>query len=190
MKNLVLLVFLLLSFAAFSQYNEIIFSYQPFHKDIGNGGTLSYYKNISTNNAIGLRTNFHEFKESTLFYDVVRYNASIDLVHRYNFLKSQKIRFLGELGISTKRAVQNATSSPALGRPDTSGFPSYLNKGWVKTNYLGFTSALGVDVSLFKIFNLGLGYDIKMYFINDNDDNTDERTRLISNLNVNLGVKF
>jgi hypothetical protein len=189
LKALTLLIFLLISFASLAQHNEVILSYQPYHKEIGNGGNVSYYRNISKNNAIGLKTGFYKFAASTFFYDAISYTTSIDFVHRHNFIKSKKIRLLGEIGISTNRVIKNAERSPVLGRPDASGFPSYLDKGWIKTNYLGLSSELGFDVSLFKIFNLGFGYYLKMYFLND-DDNTRERTRYFSNLNINLGYKF
>ena len=59
MKNLLLLVFILTSFSIYGQKNEFIFSDQVFNDDTFKGNIYSYYRNVSTNHAIGLKTTFN-----------------------------------------------------------------------------------------------------------------------------------
>ena len=195
MKKLILFAFTLFAFSSFGQKNEIIYSISSFNNDFIKESTLSYYRNISNRQAIGLKTNFKWNIVDERFYKSEFYEGNLDLVHRQNFLKSNKFRLLGEFGMSVKRTVQHHVISQTLCICGTGPFDTYqssiTNSGWVRTNHLGFTTGLGFDVQFLKRLRLGATFSLRKYFINDSTliENIEEK-KLDSNFNFNLGVNF
>ena len=195
MKQLILFAFTLLSFSSFGQTNEIIYSISFFNNDFIKESAVSYYRNISNRQAIGLKANFNWNINDEYYYQTEFYEGQLDLVHRTNLLKNSKFRLLGEFGMSVKRTVQNF---PAY-NPYTICIcgpiefePEIMLFDWDRTNYLGFTSGLGFDVQVFKVFRFGATYTARKYFINDSKTlvDIDEEKKWNSNFNLNLGVNF
>ena len=215
MKKLVLFIFILSSVSIFGQKNEIVYAYQAFNsdfikenplryrgyqtsifnKDFLKESYLSYYRNITTRHAIGLRVNYNSSKVDYGHYIAEAYEGSLDLIHRQNFLKKGKFRLLGELGVSLKRNKQHNETIQILGGFFCGVgmyFPPTLDHGWVTTNFLGITSGLGCDVQIFKIMTLGLNYNVKRYVKDDAivENVVRDHKDWDMNLSLNLGVKF
>ena len=192
MKQLILFAFTLLSFSSFGQNNEIIYSISSFNNDFIKESAVSYYRNISNRQAIGLKANFN-WNINDNYYQTEFYEGQLDLVHRTNLLKNSKFRLLGEYGISVKRTVQNFPVYDLFSPIIICGpFESHHLSGWNETNYLGLTMGFGFDVQIFKFIRLGVTYNTRKYFINDSDllDINDIEQKWESNFNLNLGLNF
>jgi len=109
MKNLFLVFFTFLTFSTFAQNNELTYSLQPIEDDyFGKGIAFSYFRNITPRQSIGLRTNLtskdYKYTPNSL------HSGSIDLVNRWNLLKQQKFRLMGEFGVSALRIHEPSES--------------------------------------------------------------------------------
>ena len=194
MKNILLFVFLLSPLSVFAQSNEVILSNQILNDNFIKGSSLSYYRTVTPGRAIGIKTHFTWDKFITYYnFTSKNYAATIDLVHRQDFLPKSKIRLLGELGLSFKKQIQNEIPpiDPlfliCMGCHGDEFYPQNENELWSKTNHIGLTASLGIDVQ-FKVFSLGLSYGLKRYFIHD--VKVGDNIENVPNLNINLGYKF
>ncbi|MFT5384644.1 MAG: hypothetical protein ACI8VT_002452 [Saprospiraceae bacterium] len=208
MKNILLFVFLLISIAGFAQQNEVFFSLQPFQDEYYDDGlALSYFRKVSANSALGVKTNIQWYNEvrkfdanNTSYFKKSGTTTSIDLVNRWNITKQEKCRLMIESGVSFKRQVNyeyhcyscDSDSLITTGSNNLVYDQFYISntsseKTMEKTS-LGFTFGLSLDFQVFKKFQLGLGYDLKKYLIHD-FDNVNEANSF-SFWYINLGYKF
>ena len=198
MKNILLLTFLLVSIAAFTQSTEVIISYQTFQDNTyGKGVALSYYRSITTHQSLGLKTNFNQ---TQLEYSAARFRSgSIDAVSRWKLTKGNRFRLMAETGMSVLRTYEELFDYNELhqengiiwcGTFSPREELSYsTDDSWYKTNRFGIATAVGIDFQIFKQMIIGASYGYNIYLSNDTQPFYEKRTKR-SNLNINLGYKF
>ncbi len=188
MKNILLLAFLFISCSAFAQKNEIVASHQVFQKDqFGKSLAVSYFRNFSQGSAIGIRVNYNVLDDDYYYSDF--HSGNIDIINRWNISKSKKVRFMPELGISALRVYQEGHSFLFCGNLGLGERIPFMEEGWNKRTYYGFTGGLGIDFQIFTFLKIGTSYTINAYRTNQ-ELYYQEDIIYRKNLSLNLGVNF
>jgi hypothetical protein len=173
-----------------AQLNEIYTSYHTIKtEELGRGVSVSYFRNISSRTALGIRTNYRGMRDQ---YLSSIHSGSLDLVNRWNMSKNKKFRFLAEFGASVLRRYERSEIFYLCGNisPTESYLPihSYDGKSWMKNTYFGLVGSLGFDVSIGKYMVAGMDCSTSYYY--SETVSTYNQSLSPTNIRLKVGTRF